>query len=730
MPHLGWFAAGGGCGVGIGLGWGWGAAFGSNYIQIEPEFESKGSSKPKWMQQLQDRATFLKFERQVITQQATADTAADILITESSMDLVHGIEPSEWNIKTLQRWLDAYEDGFTCGFGWFGRSAFPETVPSSSQISPARAKLIADVVKRMETLYDSFVPQYQSPPEAGIIQYLPPWSSWPELLEYDDSCLRTQIKHISRGGCDVSAIEGCMNSSFSFLEMQKYLLNNEYPIPCGVHPLDDLRHHLRIVSLTLDKGGSAIMMQDLVKEEGCLFSTRDVRLMLPGGRLKPGKSKVVLLRPWTACSAACTPEQEAELEPYYGQTCKVLSRDSGNGSILVIARQVNNKGHQQEATSLNRSSHFNSTVKFDDAAVPGNVSTAGQYKELRVAPYRFILLNTVVKDHQAKVKGSDEGEEEGDKDAKHVLFEGDWVVLRGLVGRPELNGRVGIVLPATDSNEVLQPGGATSSHAGAGGRVAVRLLDWSSPLKYRTQEISTTTPQEFLFAPSAPTPPPAPEAPAGSLIRVQKQNLTKVQTAPPGIVVAYNASFMTVHENMDRMESMCFMQQEVFPKLMKNSTQPVGLKCTSRHVRMFKRVLEATEFDVPSSQKKMLLGNLDPKWWKMCVLTPTLPPATQEEVALKKLKRQNPYRSCRHCLASDVKLQKCESCKAVRYCSRACQTADWKATTDMKYAVSAMSGKGFDMMKVPKSLYPGVSGFLVEVQNAIKVNRFDEALVH
>ena len=45
-------ATGGGCGVGIGLGWGWGAAFGANYIQIDPEFESN-DKRPKWLRQLQ-----------------------------------------------------------------------------------------------------------------------------------------------------------------------------------------------------------------------------------------------------------------------------------------------------------------------------------------------------------------------------------------------------------------------------------------------------------------------------------------------------------------------------------------------------------------------------------------------------------------------------------------------------------------------------------------------------
>jgi hypothetical protein len=46
-------AAGGGCGVGVGLGWGQGAAFGSKYIVIEPEFETK-KRRPQWLTQLQN----------------------------------------------------------------------------------------------------------------------------------------------------------------------------------------------------------------------------------------------------------------------------------------------------------------------------------------------------------------------------------------------------------------------------------------------------------------------------------------------------------------------------------------------------------------------------------------------------------------------------------------------------------------------------------------------------
>lgn len=57
---------GGGCGVGVGLGWGWGAAWGSNYIIVDPEFggDSASPKKPRWLSQLQSQLRIAKFEHQ------------------------------------------------------------------------------------------------------------------------------------------------------------------------------------------------------------------------------------------------------------------------------------------------------------------------------------------------------------------------------------------------------------------------------------------------------------------------------------------------------------------------------------------------------------------------------------------------------------------------------------------------------------------------------------------
>lgn len=58
-------APGGGCGVGVGLGWGYGAAWGSNYIIVDPEFgnSNAGPGKPRWFSQLQQQLRIAKFEK-------------------------------------------------------------------------------------------------------------------------------------------------------------------------------------------------------------------------------------------------------------------------------------------------------------------------------------------------------------------------------------------------------------------------------------------------------------------------------------------------------------------------------------------------------------------------------------------------------------------------------------------------------------------------------------------
>lgn len=57
-----WPYTGGGCGVGLGLGWGFGAAFGAQYIVIEPDFDDHSAQKKQnLIFQLQDRVKALRF---------------------------------------------------------------------------------------------------------------------------------------------------------------------------------------------------------------------------------------------------------------------------------------------------------------------------------------------------------------------------------------------------------------------------------------------------------------------------------------------------------------------------------------------------------------------------------------------------------------------------------------------------------------------------------------------
>ena len=49
--------------MGVGLGWGWGGAFGSNYIQIDPDFESSQDKRPRWLKGLQETVSVMKFEK-------------------------------------------------------------------------------------------------------------------------------------------------------------------------------------------------------------------------------------------------------------------------------------------------------------------------------------------------------------------------------------------------------------------------------------------------------------------------------------------------------------------------------------------------------------------------------------------------------------------------------------------------------------------------------------------
>lgn len=121
----------------------------------------------------------------------------------------------------------------------------------------------------------------------------------------------------------------------------------------------------------------------------------------------------------------------------------------------------------------------------------------------------------------------------------------------------------------------------------------------------------------------------------------------------------------------------------------------IGIKCILREMRMFTRALRAARLTrLTSASKKQLLGSLSPTMWELAVLTPIMPPLSPEEVSKKHLKQSAVMSSCRHCTAAsggDVKLFRCVRCMAVCYCSKACQTADWKVRhkVECKGSVSA-----------------------------------------
>ena len=69
-------------------------------------------------------------------------------------------------------------------------------------------------------------------------------------------------------------------------------------MPVGMHPIDDLRQNQLAIARTYDEDSRkarCIVMEDGQQQEAVTLSVRDVRLLTPGGRLKPGCSRVVLL---------------------------------------------------------------------------------------------------------------------------------------------------------------------------------------------------------------------------------------------------------------------------------------------------------------------------------------------------------------------------------------------------------------------------------------------------
>ncbi len=206
----------------------------------------------------------------------------------------------------------------------------------------------------------------------------------------------------------------------------------------------------------------------------------------------------------------------------------------------------------------------------------------------------------------------------------------DWAVLTGLSKRPELNGRICVVREA-------------ASDAGAAGdapRCVVQLLAW--------EKLS----------------PRGGEAVSDSTIRAQRRNLIRVAEPPPAVIVAFAS-----HNVSEVASTKRFVESE-WSKLKKGW---MNIKCTLHEVLMMQRVLTEAADAVDSGGRQIssdgaglskanrarLLGDLDPKHWRIAVITPTEPPLPPETLLDRELKGKL---QCRCCGAAGVKLMKCTQC--------------------------------------------------------------------
>jgi hypothetical protein len=265
-----------------------------------------------------------------------------------------------------------------------------------------------------------------------------------------------------------------------------------------------------------------------------------------------------------------------------------------------------------------------------------------------------------------------------------------WVVFKDLKSKPELNGRLG--------RTAL---GAIASHQADSERIEVHVLDWERPLAGVLGEPSVSR----------------------VIVRSLLKNLEGVADIKPAVIVASccnKASDISAG-------GACFLQKLTaeISKVSAHAAHTQNIKCTLREIRMFVAALKGTTLDFthgdgsesallqdsdarPRQVRARLLGNLDPKMWLLSVLTPTEPPLPPEEVAKRQLKRM--AGSCRHCLASDVPLSRCLKCLAVSYCSRSCQSADWKARhkLECKGMISAtgVPQKSDQQVSMPSLIWP------------------------
>ena len=496
-------------------------------------------------------------------------------------------EPTQWSTEKLLCWLEAADGGFTSGLGWrFDRGGSL----SASSASSDRAALLRLVTSRLDSLYSSFQPRYQTPIRGVRIDRLPPWEPAVDP--------RSLPATMPIGGRTAGPLEQRFNSSYAMHEATHCIGR---ALPAGRHPLDDLRQDMLVIVRESDEGRAAVVAQDDAQTELCMMSVRDVRLLLPGGRLKPG-ARVVALRPFL-------PPPPMSGSP--GSTGEAAADDTMlehlPGLVGMVAEISGGKA----------------TVSFPSGMTPVDV-------------HQLLLL----KEQQPEGSNQEAAAGTSEPPARPLPL-GAWVALQGLVARPELNGRLGVVTADIAASGTQEAETETA-------RCTVSLADWSRALGG----------------------PPLPAASAATVIRVQVQNLVHVVEPMPAVLVAF-----ANHSAAERAAFRRFMDAEG-PKVCARGN--MNLKCTLREVLMLKRVLEAASVakdQLPRAERARLLGNLNPKVWKVAILTPTEPPAPPERLAIRELRK---VQSCRHCSKSGVKLSRCKVCNSVDYCSRECQVADWK----------------------------------------------------
>jgi len=242
-----------------------------------------------------------------------------------------------------------------------------------------------------------------------------------------------------------------------------------------------------------------------------------------------------------------------------------------------------------------------------------------------------------------------------------------WVVLCGLKSRPELNGLCGFIRKGSwisDKKRVrvcvtLQP--ASASPAAEGG------ITWGFPEAHAFSQ----------------------ETGEAECIAVKPENILPVRDPMLLVVCAY---MLTTKADLRKASTMRVFQSMLGGEKVQKDHAFGKTKCTRPELDRFVSFLQ--EASEEGSQQKGTRGicveeGVRREWMQalglpargdskvqLSVLTPVEAPEGSWKSAEKELKKQE---ECRTCGKQNVTFQKCGGCRAVAYCSRECQRADWRA---------------------------------------------------